>query len=104
MRDMMPVVNLFSKVAVDESGRMRYDTAHCPANATVTLRTEMDTVLVLSNTPNPLDPRADYPSVPVLVEVLATEEVGADDYCVQYRPENRRAYENTWEYYTLIGV
>ncbi|WP_127533070.1 urea amidolyase associated protein UAAP1 [Paenibacillus kobensis] len=104
MRDMMPVVNLFSKVAVEDSGRMVYDTSHCQTGATVTLRTEMDAVLVLSNTPNPLDPRTGYPSVPVLVEVLAAEVVEADDYCVNYHPENRRAYENTWEYYALLGV
>jgi len=104
MRDMMPVVNLFSKVSVDESGRMIYDPAHCPANASVTLRTEMDTVLILSNTPNPLDPRPEYPSVPVWVEVLAADPLDDRDYCVNYRPENRRAYENTWEYYALLGV
>ncbi|EFM10913.1 urea carboxylase-associated protein 2 [Paenibacillus curdlanolyticus YK9] len=104
MRDMMPVVNLFSKIAVDETGRMHYDAAHCPANATVTLRTEMDTLLVLSNTPNPLDPRTEYPSVPVKIEVLEAPPVDSLDYCVNYRPENRRAYENSWAYYALMGV
>ncbi len=32
--------------------------------ATVTLRTEMDIIFVVSNTPNPLDPSTEYPSVP----------------------------------------
>lgn len=103
VRDMMPVVNLFSKVYCDERGTMHYATDHCPAGATVTLRTEMDVLLVLSNTPNPLDPRVPYPSVPVKVEIFPTEPVGDDDYCVNYRPENRRAYENTWDYYALSG-
>ncbi|MFC5701681.1 urea amidolyase associated protein UAAP1 [Cohnella faecalis] len=104
VRDLAPNVNLFSKVICDHAGEMRYDTKHCSAGATVTLRTEMDVVIVLSNTPNPLDPRTAYPSVPVKLEVrTATEaELANDqDYCVSFRPENRRAYENTWEYYSL---
>ncbi|TVY09710.1 urea amidolyase associated protein UAAP1 [Paenibacillus cremeus] len=101
LRDMAPVVNLFSKVFCDEEGQMHYSKTHCQAGATVTLRTEMDVLLVLSNTPNPLDPRTAYPSVPVQLELLPAAPVDALDYCVNYRPENRRAFENTWEYYTL---
>ncbi|RTE06200.1 urea amidolyase associated protein UAAP1 [Paenibacillus whitsoniae] len=103
MRDMMPVVNLFSKVAVDLAGDMHYEVNHCPAGATVTLRTELDTLLLISNTPNPLDPRSEYPAVPVRIEVLEAEPVGEDDYCLNYRPENRRAFENTWDYHLLLG-
>ncbi|WP_332628433.1 urea amidolyase associated protein UAAP1 [Halalkalibacter flavus] len=101
-RDFVPVVNLFSKVFCDESGDMNFVLEHCPKGATVTLRTEMDVLLVLSNTPNPLDPRDWYPSVPVSMEVLAAEQVEEDDYCLNHRPENRRAFENTWEYEALV--
>ncbi|WP_138754696.1 urea amidolyase associated protein UAAP1 [Paenibacillus sinopodophylli] len=104
VRDLMPVVNLFSKVFCDELGNMKYAMDHCSAGASVTLRSDMDVLLVLSNTPNPLDPRTEFPSVPVLVEVLEAEAVQADDYCLNYRPENRRAYENTQEYYLLQGL
>ncbi|BFT75696.1 urea amidolyase associated protein UAAP1 [Paenibacillus sp. P36] len=102
MRDMMPVLNLFSKVFCDEQGDMHFSLTHCPAGATVTLRTELDTLLILSNTPNPLDPRTTYPSVPVHIEVLQADPVGMDDFCVNYRSENRRAFENTWEYHALL--
>jgi uncharacterized protein len=102
-RDMSPVVNLFSKVHCDEDGGMHYAGNHCPAGATVTLRMEMDVVLIVSNTPNPIDPRTIYPSVPIRMEVLAGQPIEEDDVCVNHRPENRRAYENTWEYYALAG-
>ncbi|WP_438444979.1 urea amidolyase associated protein UAAP1 [Gorillibacterium sp. sgz5001074] len=102
-RDMMPVVNLFSKVVCGEDGTMRFVEEHCPAGATVTLRTEMEVLLVVSNTPNPLDPRTPYPSVPVRIEVFPAEPLAEDDLCVHHRPENRRAYENTWDYYALKG-
>jgi uncharacterized protein YcgI (DUF1989 family) len=70
----------------------------------VTLRTEMDILLVLSNTPNPLDPKGSYPSVPVKIEIFPAAPVDPLDYCVNHRPENRRAFENTWEYHTLLGL
>ncbi|ASS90161.1 MULTISPECIES: urea amidolyase associated protein UAAP1 [Aeribacillus] len=102
LRDMAPVVNLFSKVKTDDKGNLTYCLDHCKKNDTVTLRTEMDILLIVSNTPNPLDPRTNYPSVPVAMEMLPAEPVDLNDYCVNYRPENRRAFENTWEYYALL--
>jgi urea carboxylase-associated protein 2 len=101
-RDLVPGVNLFSKVQCDEKGDMHYVRAHCRANDTVTLRTEMDLLLVLSNTPNPLDPRREYPSVPVRIEVLPAEPVTENDYCYNFRDEIRRAFINTWDYYKLL--
>lgn len=101
VRDLGPVVNLFSKVYCADNGNMHFCMGHCPGGATVTLRTEMDILLVLSNTPNPLDPRTTYPSVPVKLEILPAVTVDPLDYCVNYRPENYRAFENTWQYYAL---
>ena len=103
MRDFHPNVNLFSKVYCDDNGSMHYSLDHCKEGSTVTLRTEMDNLFILSNTPNPLDPRTEYPSVPVKIEVLDADAVDSEDYCLNYRPENRRAFKNTWEYFTLLG-
>lgn len=101
LRDLGPVVNLFSKVCCHDNGDMHFCPGHCPEGATVTLRTEMDILIVLSNTPNPLDPQTTYPSVPVKLEILPAEPVTALDYCLNYRPENYRAFENTWQYFVL---
>lgn len=103
-RDLVPCVNLFSKVYVNEDGSMNYVTDHCKEGATVTLRTEMDIIIVLSNTPNPLDPATEFPSVPVSIEVYDAPEVDLTDECVNYRAENYRAFENTWDYYNLLGL
>lgn len=101
MRDMVPVVNLFSKVFCDETGKMNFSTGHCKEGDSITLRTEMDSILLLSNTPNPLDPNEHYPSVPIKMEIFEAPPADTLDYCVNYRPENRRAFENTWEYHIL---
>lgn len=102
VRDMVPVFNLFSKIAVDDEGNMKFQEKHSKEGDSVTLRTEMDVLFILSNTPNPHDPSTVFPSVPVKMEVLPAEEVQEDDYCVNYLPENKRAFENTWDYYALV--
>lgn len=101
-RDLVPVVNMFSKVQCTDGGDMKFADGHCPAGACVTLRLEMDVLLVLSNTPNPLDPGTVYPSVQVRLDVAASAPVNDADVCLNHRPENRRAFENTWAYYALM--
>jgi uncharacterized protein YcgI (DUF1989 family) len=103
VRDLSPNVNLFSKVCCSEAGEMYFDAGHCAEGAQITLRTEMEVLLILSNTPNPLDTAKTYPAVPVQVEVFAAEPVDlATDYCANFRHENRRAFENTAQYYSLL--
>ncbi|GHV11759.1 urea carboxylase [Clostridia bacterium] len=103
VRDLVPCVNLFSKVAVKDDGSMHYESDFCKKDSFVILRTEMDVLLILSNTPNPLDPADKYPSVPITISISNAPEVKLSDYCVNHRPENYRAFENTWEYYELLG-
>ena len=103
LRDLVPCVNLFSKVYVTDDGVMHYDPENAPEGSTVTLRTEMDSIVILSNTPNPLDESDSYPAVPVQVEVYDAPAVDLLDECVQHRTENYRAFENTWEYHNLLG-
>lgn len=103
LRDLVPCVNLFAKVYITEDGAMHYDPTWCKEGDTVTLRTEMDSIVILSNTPNPLDPTPEYPSVPVEVTVYDAPPVTLTDECVQHRTENYRAFENTWDYRNLLG-
>ncbi len=103
-RDLVPCVNLFSKVYVEEDGSMHFAEGHCKKGATITLRTEMDCLVLVSNTPNPLDPSTKYPSVPVQMEVYDAPATDLTDFCVNFRDENYRAFENTWDYYNLLGL
>ncbi|WP_046175568.1 urea amidolyase associated protein UAAP1 [Domibacillus indicus] len=100
-RDVVPVMNLFSKVYCTEDGAMHFVSGHAKKGDHITLRTELDVLLILSNTPNPLDPAASYPSVPVEVTITDAAPVQKDDICLNHRPENRRAFENTWDH-TLL--
>lgn len=102
-RDIVPCVNLFSKVYVEEDGSMHYEDGHCQEGAIVTLRTEMDILFIASNTPNTLNPSSDYPAVPITMEVYDAPPADLLDECVNHRSENYRAFENTWEYHNLLG-
>ncbi|OLS35165.1 urea carboxylase [Bacillus sp. MRMR6] len=99
--DLSPVVNLFSKVYCDEDGTLHFAKTHAKKGDKVSLRTEMDVLLVLSNTPNPLDPNGTYTSAPIEITIADAEPLKVDDPCLNHRGENRRAFENTWEYVTL---
>ncbi|WP_249208882.1 urea amidolyase associated protein UAAP1 [Magnetospirillum sulfuroxidans] len=101
-RDLAANVNWFSKVAVQDDGAMVFDPSHSPAGSVVTLRFEMDTLVLLHTCPHPLNPAADYPKKPVTYQLLKADAVGADDFCLNFRPENRRGFENN-RLYTLIG-
>lgn len=100
-RDLIPVVNLFSKVSCKEDGSLHFAPGHSKKGDTITLRAEMDVLIILSNTPNPLDPSSNYPSVPVEITITDAAPVEENDICVNHRPENRRAFENTWDYVLL---
>lgn len=104
MRDLVPCVNLFSKVFIKEDGSMNFESGWCKEGATVTLRTEMDCIWILSNTPNPLDDSQTWPSVPVEVSIYDAPATDLTDECVQHRDENFRAFQNTWDYYNLLEM
>ena len=55
--DLHATVNLFSKVALDADAGFTFVADHSSAGDWVTLRTELDLLVVLSTAPHPLDPR-----------------------------------------------
>jgi len=65
----------------------------------VELRAELNTLVILSNTPHPLDPSSQYAPKPVAIEIRAGEPAAADDACRRSRPENERGYLLTEAYF-----
>ncbi len=94
-RDLHANVNFFSKVAVDEEGSLRFVEGHASAESFVELRAEMNTLVVLSNTPHPLAPAGAWNPPPVGLSVRAVPPPDMDDACRTSRPENGRAFVNT---------
>ncbi len=98
-RDMAANVNWFSKVITDDEGNLSLDTSAAKAGTQVSLRFEMDTLVIMHTCPHPLSCAEAYPYKPVLIELMAADEVAEDDYCMNFRPENRRGFENNQLYY-----
>lgn len=94
-RDMTVPVNFFSKVSVDEDGNLKYQVGHARAGATVELRAEMNVLVVLSNTPHPLDGFSKYAPPPVRLQIKRVPAPAADDPCRIFRPENVRGFINS---------
>lgn len=100
-RDWMPNVNWFSKVVTDEEGGLRYVEGSSKAGDSVSLRLEMDALVVINLCQHPLAPGGEYTPKPVMLEVFEEVLVEVDDECINSHPENGRAFENTLNYYEL---
>jgi urea carboxylase-associated protein 2 len=103
-RDIVPNVNFFVRVAVDREGRMAWAPLGARAGASVVLRFEMNVLVVLSNTPHPLDPATTYAPTPVELAIGRAAPPGADDPCRVSRPENGRGFALTEQYAREIGI
>lgn len=100
-RDLVPNLNLFSRIVADEQGNLEYVEGHSKPEAMIELRFEMNTLVVLNTCAHPLNPDSEYRSKPVKLEVYEGDPVASDDPCLISRPENKRAFENTETYNRL---
>lgn len=89
--DLHGCVNFFAKVATsdDSRGSLEYVADHASAGDWVTLRAELDVLIVLSTAPHPLDTR--WTPAGVLVEVSPAPPPAVDDPSWTFRAESSRA-------------
>jgi uncharacterized protein len=99
-RDFGATVNFFVKVAPDAEGKLSWVPGNSKAGATVELRSEMNTLVVLSNTPHPLDPNPKYAAKPVHLGVRWAEPVAENDACKKSCLENERGFALTAAYFS----
>ncbi|WP_019556636.1 urea amidolyase associated protein UAAP1 [Thiomicrorhabdus arctica] len=97
--DMMPNINWFSKVRVENDGSMTFIAGNSKAGNYVDLRFEMDAIVCLSTAQHPLDPNPEYAPKPIEMRVVKAQPVKTDDASRLYRAENERAYYNTKIFY-----
>jgi uncharacterized protein YcgI (DUF1989 family) len=91
-RDLVANCNLFSKVAVGADGALEFVAGNSPAGASVTLRFELDTLVVLCNTPHPLDPAPAWNPQPVRLELEQVVPATPDDRVRRACAENARGF------------
>lgn len=99
LRDLTANVNFFSKIVVGDDGAMEFMPRNSRAGDSVTLRAEMNLLVVLDTGQHPLDPNPLYTPKPVKFAVRETAPVAMDDLCRLSRPENARGFINTERYF-----
>jgi uncharacterized protein len=97
-RDVVANVNFFTRVTVGEDGGLAFVSGNSRPGAAVTLRFEMDTLVVLSSTPHPLDPAREYRPGAVRLDIADGAPAAPDDPCRLSRPENARGFALTAAY------
>jgi len=97
-RDLHANVNFFVKVVADSEGNLAWQ-AGTRAGAAVELRAELNVLVVLSNTPHPLDPVTTYAPKPVGLELYRAAPVAVDDPCRRSCSENERGFVLTEQYF-----
>ena len=91
-------MNFFVRIGVADDGTLAWVAGNSKPGAAVELRFEMETLVVLSNTPHPLDPLKAYRPAPVALAITDGPPAAADDPCRLSRPENGRGFALTAAY------
>jgi urea carboxylase-associated protein 2 len=102
-RDIVANVNFFTRLKVDQAGGLSSVEGSSHPGAYVDLRADMDTLVVLSNTPPPVTTATEYPGEDVTVALAVRvangrERSGPRDPCFLSRPENARGFALTAAY------
>jgi urea carboxylase-associated protein 2 len=98
-KDIHPCLNLFKGVRVLEDGATEPEVGPFAPGRQVTLRAEMNVIVVLANCPHVLDPRPAYAVTAVRATAWRGPVTGPDDLIRNATPEGLRAFQNVEDYF-----
>lgn len=98
-RDIHPCVNWFKGVRVAPDGSTVLHHGPFAPGRALTLRADMNVIVVLANCPHPLDPRRDFCVSAVRASAWRGPVASADDPVRNASPEAQRAFLNVDEYF-----
>lgn len=99
LRDIAANINWFTAIKADEQGNLDYVQNNSTAGDSVSLRFEMDTLVIMNTCPHPMDPAATYPRRAVTYQISQAPMIADDDLCLNACDENRRGFENNRLYH-----
>ena len=94
-KDLMPNLNLFSRVRVSPEGALSYAEDCVKPGSFIDLRAEMNVLIVISNCPHVLHPSSEYKPKPLQLTLWTAPPVETDDLCRNANPEVIRGFANT---------
>jgi urea carboxylase-associated protein 2 len=98
-RDIHPCVNWFKGNRIGPDGGMTLEMGPFPPGRTVTLRAEMNVIVVLANCPHPRDPRPGFCVSALRASAWRGPPAPAGDLVRNATPEAQRAFLNVDEYF-----
>jgi urea carboxylase-associated protein 2 len=98
-RDVHPCINWFKSVQVSPDGTTMLHAGPFSPGRALTLRAEMNIIVVLANCPHVLDVRTDYAVTPVRLSAWRGPVTAPDDAVRNATPEGLRAFLNVEEYF-----
>jgi uncharacterized protein len=98
-KDVHPCINWFKGVRIADDGATVIDVGPHPPGRSLTLRAEMDLIVVLANCPHVIDPRTDYSVTPLRVLAWRGLVTLEQDPIRNATPEGLRAFLNVEDYY-----
>lgn len=98
-KDIHPCLNLFKGIRVAPDGTTTLEAGPYPPGRHLTLRAEMDLIIVLANCPHVLDLRPDYSVSPVRATAWRGSVTPEDDPIRNATPEGLRAFLNVEDYF-----
>ena len=98
-KDIHPCINWFKGVRIADDGSAHLDAGPFPPGRSLTLRAEMDVIVVLANCPHVLDTRPDYTVTPLKAVAWRAPVTPPDDPIRNATPEGLRAFLNVEDHY-----
>ena len=98
-KDIHPCVNWFKGIRIAADGATALQAGPFPPGRQLTLRAEMDIIVVLANCPHVLDPRPAYTATPLRIDAWRGPVTPADDPIRNATPEGLRAFLNVEDHY-----
>ena len=94
-KDLMPNLNLFSRVTVHPEGNLEYASGNEKPGSFIDLRAEMNVLAIVSNCPHVLHPDTVYQPKPIQVTVWKSPAPAPNDLCRTANEEVIRGFINT---------
>jgi urea carboxylase-associated protein 2 len=98
-RDVHPCINLFKGTRIEADGAVTPIVGPFSPGRSLTLRAEMDVIVVIANCPHVLDPRAEYCVTPLRATAWRGPVTPEDDAVRNATPEGLRAFLNSEDYF-----
>jgi urea carboxylase-associated protein 2 len=99
-RDVHPCVNFFKPVQIADDGATKLEPGPFSPGRALTLRAEMNLLVMIANCPHVLDPRKTYSVTPLRVSAWRGPVTGPADLIRNDTPEGLRAFENVEDYFS----